>query len=273
MSRYAVALHERVLVVTDLEAGIARAPKHARRSVVRGISSKSRYRLIRYLAQITRPDEAVFITLTYRNFSDDYQVWKEHLHGFHMWLVYHYPDLAGFWRLEFQVRGAPHFHLLLWLGDVTELDSFREDCKRAWCRIIQQRSAANLVYGCTVEPVTDWRKSAFYISVYQAKDNQDRDDIQTGREWGIWGKERLGLDPVSTVNLSRKGFLLFRRCIRRSYRAFQRGPQGTAARKKSGYLRALRADQPFTNFMPYGAAAILAAWCNDPANSGDTDPF
>lgn len=270
--RYNVALHERLLVVTDSESGHARAPKFGPRGVVRGISRASRYRFIRYLAQVNRPDEAVFITLTYRSFTDDFAVWKRHLDSFGKFLGRRFLDRCGFWRLEFQQRGAPHFHLLLWLGDVTELAAFERECAAAWCRIIGQETEANLEYGCIVEPVTDWRKSAFYISVYQAKDSQDRDDIQTGREWGIWGKERLGLEPIRTVSMGRKSFTLFRRILRRGYRAFQRKSE-SSARRNSGYLRALRADQPFTSFLPIGAATLLAAWCCDPKNGGDADPF
>jgi hypothetical protein len=90
----------------------------------------------------------------------------------------------------------------------------------------------------------------------------------------LWSKERLSLEPIRVVQMSRRSFTLFRRVLRRGYRAFLRRSAGQdGARKNTSYLRALRADQPFSNFLPFGPAAILAAWCCDPSNSGDTDPF
>lgn len=266
MPRYRVALHERVIHVSDTEGGLARAPNRSPRGIVRGISRKSRYRLIRYLSKVTRPDEAVFITLSYRDFVDDFVVWKAHLNGFHSWLSYHFPLVAGFWRLEFQQRGAPHFHLLLWLGDVVELEAFRRLVSDAWTKRIDDGSRAHREHGAKVEPVTDFRKTAFYISAYAAKETQDRTDIATGREWGIWGRERLGLEPIQSVDLSGSAFTLFRRVIRRGYVAYCRrsGIEPTA------YLRALRADQPFTSFLPFGTSARLALWC---ADQFEAEPF
>jgi hypothetical protein len=265
--RYTVALHERVWTVTDNQTGHSRAPKTANRGTIKGISSKSRYRLIRILAQISRPDEPVFITLTYRNFTDDFATWKRHLHNFRRVLADDFPEYCGLWRLEFQERGAPHFHILAWLVREVGLEALQARLKTIWCRVIGQTTAANLEFGCTVEPVTDFRRTAFYISLYQSKDSQDRKDIDTGREWGVWKRERLGLEPVSTVTLTATQFQLLRRTVRRNYENFLRrsgkgfttsGAEGSTVVR--GYLRALRRDQPFTNFLPYHQARKLVEW-------------
>lgn len=254
--RYAVALHERLLTVVDRETGHARAPKAANRGTIKGISSKSRYRLIKFLSQISRPDEPVFITLTYRNFSDSFKDWKRHLHNFRRVVADEFPDYCGIWRLEFQKRGAPHFHILAWLVREVPLDWLQTRLSEIWCRVIGQQSEANKEYGVTVEPCTDFRRSAFYISVYQAKDSQDRDDIQTGREWGHWKKDRLGLEPIRVADLDRSGVLLLRRVLRRHYVSFMR----VSGRKPKAYLRALRRDQPFSNFLPFAQSRRLLEW-------------
>lgn len=262
--RYSVALHERILTVVDTEKGHSRAPKTARRGNIKGISSKSRYRLIKLLAKINRPDEPLFITLTYRSFTDVFADWKRHLDNFRRVLADDFPELAAVWRLEFQKRGAPHFHILLWLGVVRLLSEVEARLTEIWTRVIGQREAANVEHGCEVVPVTDFRKSAFYISVYQAKDGQDRDDIATGREWGVWGRKRLGFAPIQNVPLTRPQFLLFRRTLRGLYvshlRVTGKGLVGDTG-KKRGYLAALESDQPFSNFLPFQHAARLVRWC------------
>jgi len=254
MSRYQVSLHERIFSITDTEAPIALGSKNPpQRGTVRGISSKSRRRLIRTLSKINRPDQPVFVTLTYKNFTDDFTAWKTHLDNFRRAFSRRFPAVAGVWRLEFQARGAPHYHLLLWLNEIGDVGPLREWMAGHWCRIIGQSSAANLEFGCMVDAVTDFRACAFYISLYQSKDNQDRTDIQTGREWGLWGKSRLGLEPIETFNLDTATFTRFRRVVRKLYESFCR----RSGRKPGRYLQGLRTAQPFSSFLPFVQARAL----------------
>ena len=257
MERYEVQLHERCLRVVDTEQGTARAPINTPRGVVQGISSKSRGRLIKLLAKINRPDAPVFITLTYREFTDDFEQWKADLHRFKCAFVYHFPTLAAVWRLEFQQRGAPHYHLLAWLDRESTVGFVEETVRRCWLNAIGQHSRANQEHGTTVEHVADFRECAFYISLYQSKDDQDRKDIQTGREWGTWGKERLNLGAIEKLSLCANGLRLFRRVTRRGYVARQR----SNGKRCGNFLRALRRDQPFTSFASYAEARRVVLWC------------
>jgi hypothetical protein len=257
-----------MLVVEDTHPGRSIASKNPpKRGTISGISSKSRYRLIKILAKVSRPDSCLFITLTYRNFTDEFTTWKSHLNRFGVSLNYHFPDHSAVWRMEFQDRGAPHFHILLWPARDTNVVSLRDELAKRWCKIIGQETSANLEYGVTVGEVTDFRASAFYLSVYQAKDAQDRDDIATGREWGLWHRERLGLEPIKETAISDRQFLLFRRVLRRHYSAFMRR-SGAGVRHKQGgksvvrsYLRALRRHQVFSNFLPFAVSHQLLSWC------------
>ena len=90
------------------------------RGGVEGFSPASRRRLLYLLASIDRSKVAVpiFVTLTYpgeewERFGGRKEEVKRHLDTFHHWLSYHYPAAVVIWRLEFQKRGAPHFHLLV----------------------------------------------------------------------------------------------------------------------------------------------------------------
>jgi hypothetical protein len=282
--RYAVALHERIMTVTDTHSGHSRAPKAAKRGTIKGISSKSRYRLIKTLAQISRPDEPVFITLTYRDFSTSFEDWKSHLHNFRRRIAADFPDYCGLWRLEFQERGAPHYHILAWLAQSVSVAQLRDRLADVWTRVIGQETAANHEHGVEVAPVTDFRQTAFYISLYQAKDKQDRKDIDTGREWGFWKKERLGLKPIEIAHLDGRQFLLLRRTLRRSYVSYMRRNRGGTVsrsgavvgrgRKAAGsYLRALRRNQPFSNFLPFYESRSLVEWVRSAAPRGSYAQF
>lgn len=255
-----------MLTVQERDGGHTRGTK-AKRGQVRGLSSPSRYRLIKFLAKLNRPDAPVFLTLTYRDFVEDFQAWKEHLHAFKCALRYHYPSLAGVWRLEFQERGAPHFHILLWLGDCADLENLHALCVNLWLRIINQDTPSNRAHGVQLELVNDYRKTAFYISLYQAKDNQDRTDICTGREWGAWNRQALNLSPVAEYTLSSTGARLLRRVLRRAYHSHC----NRVGRTVGNYSRALGREQNFTNFLPYFQARRLLEWVAQQA--AESEPF
>jgi len=244
-----------MLSVERRDGGVSRG-RVAKRGAVSGMSSRSRYRLIKFLAKVNRPDAPVFLTLTYREFTEDYKVWKKHLDGFRQALSYYYPSLAALWRLEFQQRGAPHFHVLLWLGAESDLFNIEALCRRLWLKVIDQDTAANRLHGVTVELVNDFRKTAFYISLYQAKDGQDRTDILTGREWGCWNRSALNIAPVETVDLSDAGCRLFRRLLRRAYCAHCR----SVGRAVGPYSRALSREQNFSSFLSYSEGRRILKW-------------
>lgn len=85
-----------------------------KRSAVTLFSRASRLRLLQKMATIKSNGlKSVFITLTYgQNFPSPREA-KRHLDTFLKRVRRHHDGVSGFWRLEFQERGAPHFHLLL----------------------------------------------------------------------------------------------------------------------------------------------------------------
>lgn len=84
-----------------------------RRSEISEFSAASRERMLRSLLECEftyRPK--TFITLTYpAQFSNDGRAVKAHLKRFLDRLQRKFPRIRIFWFLEFQERGAPHFHL------------------------------------------------------------------------------------------------------------------------------------------------------------------
>lgn len=79
-------------------------------------TGKPRKRMINTMNQWNIPDHffCYFMTLTYPDkWPLSWKVWKQDLEKFRRKLLTQFPDLIGFWRLELQERGAPHFHLVV----------------------------------------------------------------------------------------------------------------------------------------------------------------
>lgn len=85
-----------------------------KRSLVTVFSRSSRIRLLQKMATLkSRKLTAVFLTLTYGQEFPHPRTAKRHLDTFIKRLRRLHENVSGFWRLEFQRRGAPHFHVIL----------------------------------------------------------------------------------------------------------------------------------------------------------------
>jgi hypothetical protein len=137
------------------------------RGVVNDFSAPSRLRLLKKFAALERRD-AVFLTLTYDDNFPSPARSKRDLDNFLNRIRRRDGcELAsGLWRFEFQRRGAPHFHLVLF--NLPFIDKL--EIKRMWSEVT----------GCTPEVFTriEWiaeRKKLYgYVSKYVAKTNDER---------------------------------------------------------------------------------------------------
>lgn len=160
------------------------------------------------------PDPAYMITLTYPSVwqNDGYEV-KRHFTAIKKWLIRH-GVTGGAWFLEFQKRGAPHFHIFV------NNSVLPEDLAAAWVRVLHpwitrldSREAAEglqkayhwhvggVLVGkskdgrvCTnrscIEPVRVKHAAAAYATSYAAKAEQKKvpeSYRNVGRFWGAWG--------------------------------------------------------------------------------------
>ena len=90
-----------------------RKQNYVPRGTVHGLSNAARKRLLDKLMRIQWAEEHnKFITLTYPAAYPPTSVSKTHLRAFLERLRRAHPESAAIWRLEFQERGAPHFHLV-----------------------------------------------------------------------------------------------------------------------------------------------------------------
>ena len=159
-----------------------------KRGDIQVFSAGSRYRLFRLLHQITF-DKVTFMTLTYPDaFPTEPRIYKANLKEFHRKFEVEYPGIRGVWRLEFQERGAPHYHIM-WLDWQPD-----DDGKVGWMwkSTCHTWDMAHELLGVNVRIITDSTQQAliaFYMAKYIAKvDGREikDDDRKCGRWWGKW---------------------------------------------------------------------------------------
>jgi hypothetical protein len=136
-----------------------------------------------------------FVTLTYPDdFPTDGLKVKRDLSVFRKWLKRR--GIGAFWFLEFQKRGAPHYHLFLSsypLGGVQAV-------AKAWFRIVGSRDPKHLAWhlgqlsgrSC-LEYVRKPHVASYYATKYAAKQEQKdvpADYANVGRFWGMFGAIR-----------------------------------------------------------------------------------
>lgn len=160
----------------------------AERGEITGFSRASRKRLIELMHQLEFKD-ALFVTLTYpKEFPQDGRIFKEHLRVWRERLQRSFGKLRVIWRLEFQKRGAPHFHLLL-------LDAPRVDkdwLSQSWYDVVGSGDPLHLLAGTNINLVTGAKERKlvmFYVGKYLGKADQadaPKGVTHVGRYWGCW---------------------------------------------------------------------------------------
>tara|TARA_A200000113_G_scaffold84461_1_gene75101 strand:+ start:3841 stop:4698 length:858 start_codon:yes stop_codon:yes gene_type:complete len=187
-----------------------------KREEIKGLSKGSRRRLVHLINSFGPVNQAFFVTLTMREASEDFKEWKKWLNRTLTAMRYMFPKLSGIWRLEFQKRGTPHFHLLLFTQELTDIKVLRAKIKSYWRSAVGNKNSSSF-HSCKVEQVRDVKKSGFYLAIYQAKNEQDRTDIPTGKTYGIINKKDL---PIARYEGGEFEDLYFNVWAKRIYRRY-----------------------------------------------------
>lgn len=175
---------ERVIVQSDL---LPQQERGGMRGKIKGFSAASRRRLLRKFARITFDNSsgALVITLTYPEHFPSVEVSKRDLAAFRKRLLRMFPGCAAIVKLEFQERGAPHFHLFL-LG-VPFIH--HEVIAKIWadiCGYTGEEYEKHLAAGTEVRRVYSRRQAISYIAKYLGKVEQC--DVEgVGRFWSVFG--------------------------------------------------------------------------------------
>ncbi len=243
------------LVRQLVEEGAFRPPRPARARIV-SWSPKSRANMVRRLVTLdygplVAAGEQCMVTLTYpgewQSVAGDPRAVKGHLRAFQMRWTREFGAPLAVWKMEFQRRGAPHFHLMMPSPPSLSTAAFRQWVGENWAQIVdhqdpEQRElhekAGTAVDYASGTKMTDPKRVAVYFTkhgLWSSKEYQNQPPSQwtdgggsVGRFWGYWG-----LRPVeSPVMLTGAEALDVVRTLRRwsagsRYLRVQRVQRGT----------------------------------------------
>jgi hypothetical protein len=178
------------------------------RSSVTGFSHNASTRMRRYLRECC-VEYTTMLTLTYPGFypSNGKQV-KEHLRRFlqelrREYIRQHYDDgkHSAFWFLEFQSRGAPHYHIF------TNWSANKEWVSKRWYEIVGSDDIRHLHAGTRVETLVRGRAGTIsYASKYAVKAEQKEvpeNYENVGRFWGVYGRRAVVSAATFVTNRER----------------------------------------------------------------------
>lgn len=189
-------------------------------------SRQSRMRLLRLLASVSPPatdgfrHRCTFLTLTAQLFYHP-RHFKKFLQTFFKRLGRKAPRLAIIWRLEYQKRGAPHVHCIIYNAPFIDKKWIQE----AWGEIIGQERPFT-----RIESIRSYKHLMAYASKYAAKVD-DRGFISStyltegvgvneyggetaGRVWGVFNRVCLPFaeERTAVVPLDGSWWMLRRYC-------------------------------------------------------------
>lgn len=186
-----------------------------RGSVGLEFSGKMRKRFLdRFNAWHVPNENMYFLHLTYPSeYDQDWHTWKLHLKVFKHHLMRKFPKCEGWWKLELQRRGAPHFHMVIDLRQKCAVKRFRAWVDACWARIAHSLDQYGGRYACRVETVTSVRHARNYVCKYMSKlsyapvdehgevmDSSNMRDTM-GRMWGRIGKPNCEIEDSVQVDV------------------------------------------------------------------------
>ena len=182
-----------------------------KRTKIAGFSADSRRRLLRLCACIMETALPLFVTLTYPSvWPDDPKVWKDHLDKFGKWLARAYPNASAIWKLEAQMRGAPHYHLLVW--GVSFIP--HELLAQRWYEIVGSNDPKHLAAGIQVVATRNKKDVMAYASKkYMGKEVGGFEGV--GKFWGVLNRKALPVSKTLSFEVAEVVLVKVRRIFRR----------------------------------------------------------
>lgn len=185
----AVAVYRNDVLV--MRRGEPFSPSHLpTRGDIMKLSDASMARLA-FVANNADVDFRSMITLTYPNeFPCDGRIVKRHLHVFLTRVQRHCGKVVYLWFLEFQKRGAPHFHILLTLGlpeDKRDRELEYQWLSYTWYKVVGSEDDDHLLAGTRWEDLHDEEGGRHYVVKYSQKTYQKlvpEGFRSVGRFWG-----------------------------------------------------------------------------------------
>ena len=139
-----------------------------------------------------------------------------------MMLRFRYRGIRVFWFMEFQERGACHFHLIV------DKDIPEDELLRMWYEIVGSGDKRHREHGTHISPIRKPDAFKKYLSAYLTKEEQKKIPYfyqNAGRFWG-YTRNLVPVDiniivgPKYEIRILRRNFRLFRRWQIARYRKF-----------------------------------------------------
>ena len=204
------------------------AKKRRERGRIGGFTASSRRRFLEALHSLDHaqvgPLLKLFITLTYPSrFPDPWEA-KHDLKVFKKRLRRKYGPQAGFWKLEPQERGAPHFHLAIFMTGERRTEHVLKWVVTNWHKIAGRGDANHRKFHAGLlgnKPCVEEVKSMDQLMKYLAKYIGKKVEQVEGWDWPgrFWGRicktELKKLSPVQSLDMSVEFLVKVKRDIRR----------------------------------------------------------
>lgn len=204
-----LSIYEQDVVVKTRCVDHCKAKVRGKRGKIKALSPDARRRFKLHLRNIREGSLNLFVTLTYgADYPVDGTIVKQHLKSMRQWLLKQ-GVAQGVWFLEFQKRGAPHFHFFV-QGNHT-LTSAK--VANAWARRLKKylpdsnaRDKLISVHRGNVKngrPCVEFVRKpnalSYYGTKYATKAHQKEvpDNYQNvGRFWGYWGDAKPEVQTI-----------------------------------------------------------------------------
>lgn len=193
------------------------------RGLITEWSDESRAHLKRFMATLRRDElsRALVVTLTYpAEFPapEDHETYKSHLHTFTVYLRRKWKLCSGIWKLEFQTRGAAHYHLMLFGLNGEKLESVRAWVRETWYHIAHNGDKHLGSAGTQVDQIKSAGGAVSYLVKYLSKGDQTMPGNFSGRYWGKINVNGLPAAKPETRELSLKEAQTMQRLMRTKVR-------------------------------------------------------
>lgn len=196
-----------VVVTRERTQGDAEQKGGGVRGEITGFSAASKRRLMRVFASLRRDEKPLFLTLTYHEQEPAADRAKRDIDALAKAIARKCSASrwSFIWRMEYQKRGAIHFHLLIygvkWMP--------KEWIKKAWHRITGETSKEHLEMGAWIEFVRHPGKVTRYVQKYLCKPasrasraSSSTEEQYTGRFWGVRNRKWLPRARPEKIRIS-----------------------------------------------------------------------
>lgn len=203
-----------------------------------GFSEGSRRRLMQRMAMWNLNDlHLYFVTMTYPGiYAQDWHIWKRDIDTMIKAIGRKYDCAVGcLWRIEFQKRGAPHFHMILaTTKECKNIALLRREIAITWADIVkdgylmdggkweeyEQHYKNNIKAGTNVEKVQGRKQLMSYVSKYVAKNTGINAPEKFGRNWGFRNiNGEFDFSPVEVIEIDNRAGNTLKRLIVKWLRA------------------------------------------------------